>query len=365
MAATGDDIQQAIADARRAASEFAASKATGRRVTITDIATLAGVSKKTVSRIINRSPNVRESTRQVVDAIMDELDYVPDPAARGLNFPHNFLVGLIYDNPNPQYVVNMQEGILQTLKDTEFELLVHPCDRSEADFIDKVQRFVQRQRLYGVILTPSVSEDDRLARRLAEIGCRHIRVASVSLGEPETMLVTNDALGAQQAAQHLVEMGHTRIAHLAGREGFRSAEERLSGFRDGLEANGRSLDETLVFRGDYTFDSGLACGEDIARMANRPTAIFCANDQMAAGFLQGVRRAGLVVPDDISVVGYDDFQLARITSPKLTTVHSPTRDFARIAASRLLGNGIPDDLSDLVAPWLVARRSSGPAPSVA
>ena len=363
MAADGDEIEQALADARRAAAEFAAANTTGRRVTITDIARLSGVSKKTVSRIINRSPNVRESTRRVVDAIMNALDYVPDPAARGLNFPHNFLVGLIYDNPNPQYVVNMQEGILQTLKDTEFELLVHPCDRTEEDFLDKVQSFVQRQRLYGVILTPSVSEDERLARRLAEIGCRHIRVASVSLGEPDTMLVTNDALGARQAARHIVEMGHTRIAHLAGREGFRSAEERLSGFREGLEAEGLALDEGLVFRGDYTFESGLACGEDVARMASRPTAIFCANDQMAAGFLQAMRRSGLAVPGDMSVVGYDDFQLARITSPKLTTIHSPTRDFARVAASRLLERDVPDDLSDLVAPWLVVRGSSGPAPA--
>ena len=355
--------RQAVAAALERARAFEATRDPSRRVTINDVARLAEVSKKTISRIINDAPNVRPRTLAVVRAIMDALDYVPDPAARGLNYRHAFLVGMIYDNPNPQYVVTAQEGILETLAPTEYELLVHPCDRASPTFLDDIRRFVRRQRLYGVILTPSVSEDERVAALLRELDCRHIRIASVELGEPDTMLVTNDALGAREAAQHIVEMGHTRIAHLSGREGFRSAEERLRGFRDALAEHGLDLPEAMVFPGDYTFESGTRAGDAIARMAAPPTAIFCANDQMAAGVLQAVRRAGMHVPKDISVVGYDDFSIAGITLPRLTTLHSPTREFAAIAAARLLERPVDATLADVRAPWLVVRGSSGPAPT--
>ena len=354
----------AVEAARAEAKAFARSRDTSRRVTINDVARLAGVSKKTISRIINDSPNVRARTRAVVQTIMEELSYRPDPAARGLNYRHAFLVGLIYDNPNPHYVVTAQEGILDVLGETEYELLVHPCDRADPAILDDIRTFVERQRLYGVILTPSVSEDERVAALLRELDCRHIRIASVELGEPKTMLVTNDAVAAREAGRHIVEMGHRRVAHLAGREGFRSSEERLRGYREALREHGMELPESLVFKGDYTFESGTRVGEAVARMAEPPTAIFCANDQMAAGFMQAVRRAGMAVPDDVSVVGYDDFQIAQITLPRLSTLHSPTREFARVAALRLLELEVGPELAEVKAPWLVVRGSSGPAPGI-
>ena len=306
------------------ARAFSRERDGSRRVTINDVARLAEVSKKTISRVINDSPNVRRKTQAVVRAIMDELSYIPDPAARGLNYRHAFLVGLIYDNPNPQYVVTTQRGILEAIADSEYELLVHPCDRASPTFLDDIRRFVQRQRLYGVVLTPSVSEDERVAALLRELDCRHVRIASVSLGEADTMLVTRDALGAKEAARHLAEFGHTRIAHLAGRPGFRSSEERQRGFSKGLSEMGLSLVPDLVIEGDYTFKSGVEAAASVLAMDVPPTAIFCANDAMAVGFIQGMRQAGKRVPEDMSVVGYDDFQIARTSWPNLTTIHVPT-----------------------------------------
>lgn len=333
-----------------------------RKATINDVAALAGVSKKTISRIINDSPYVKETTRQLVKAIMIEIGYVPNSQARGLNFSHAFLVGMIYDNPNPQYVVTAQEGILAVLKDSEYELLVHPCDRSRADFLDDIRNFIQRQRLYGVILTPSISEDEGLAAMLREMGCRHIRIASVELGPPQHMLVTHDAIGGFEVARHLTSLGHKHIGYLSGLQGFRSSEERQRGLEAGLKIAGLSLNPDHIIDGDYTFESGLAAVDSVFAKPDAPTAMFCGNDQMAAGFLQGLRLSGRRAPDDMSVVGYDDFVIARNVWPRLTTVHTPTEEFARIAAHRLLDQPIPEKLADVKAPWLVVRDSTGAPP---
>ena len=166
----------------------------GKAATINDIARLSGVSKKTVSRIINHSPLVRKDTREKVEALMREVGYSPDPMARGLAFRRSFLIGMVYDNPTAQYIVNMQYGALDALRDSGFELVVHPCDSRSPGYIDGVRRFVQQQKLHGVMLVPRASEDQALADMLAEIGCRYSRIASVSMDEPSRMVVERESL---------------------------------------------------------------------------------------------------------------------------------------------------------------------------
>ena len=336
-----------------------------RRPTINDVARLAGVSKKTVSRVINASPSVSEETRRQVTEVMAKLSYAPDPTARGLAMRHAFLVGMIYDNPNPQYVVSMQEGMLTALAGTEFELAVHRCDRNAERFLDDARRFVERQKLYGVVLTPSVSEDDRLAHVLRDIGCHFVRVASVGVDEAAHSFVSNDRLGGLEAARHLIGLGHTDIAYVAGLKGFRSSEERCAGFEAGLAEAGLSLPARNAIRGHYTFDSGVRAGRKLAGMSPRPTAVFAANDQMAAGVLHGLRGEGLEAPRDISVMGYDDLQVAVVSSPQLTTIHSPTREIGRLAAKKLLAAGgfsEPPDQGE-TRPHLVVRESTGAPPA--
>lgn len=349
----------------QAAREWLAAGGGRRKATINDVASLAGVSKKTISRIINDSPLVKDETRKTVKKIIDIIGYAPDPQARGLAFRHSFLVGMIYDNPNPQYVVNMQQGILDGLLSSEHELVVHPCDRSAPQYVEKATAFVERLKLFGVILTPSISEDERLAAALRRVGCSFIRIASVPLDHDEYMLVTHDRRGARLAAEHLADLGHVRIAFIAGREGFRSAIERQCGFEEGLTARGLALDPRLVAQGDYTFNSGVEATSRLLASDPPPTAVFAANDEMAAGALQALRLAGLRAPDAVSVVGFDDFQIASNVWPRLTSVHSPTRAIGERAASRLLDKGearAPDDDQHLM-PHLVVRESSGPPPA--
>jgi LacI family transcriptional regulator len=345
------------------APEDGGSEGMRRRPTINDIARLAGVSKKTVSRVINASPFVRDDTRERIEAVIAELGYAPDPQARGLAYGRSFLIGLVYDNPNPQYVVNMQLGLLDGMRGSGFELVVHPCDRSSTTFLEDLRGFVERQRLYGVVLTPSVSEDERAAKLMADIGCAYVRVASVSLDTPEHMIETRDRLGGREAAAHLAALGHRKIAFVSGPPTFRSSHERRSGFEEALNERGLSLAKAYVYEGAYTYDSGVEAGQALLTMAERPTAIFAGNDEMAAGVLQAARQVGVRVPEDVSVVGFDDFQIAARLWPTLTTVRTPTREIGRLAVERLMGR--EDDARDPKGrlPSLIVRESTAAVPA--
>lgn len=337
---------------------------TGRRATINDIARIAGVSKKTVSRVINDSPFVRGETRERVEAVIKELGFVPDPQARGLAFRRSFLVGMIYDNPSPNYVVNMQQGILDAVRGSGLELVVHPCNRQADSFLDEVEGFVVRQKLFGVVMPPSVSEDERVVALLKRVDCPYVRIASVSLDDVERMVVTNDRLGAAEAARHLAELGHRRIAFISGPDTFRSSHERGAGFESGLAEHGLKLDPALIRRAAYTFESGVEAATDLLGLKNRPTAIFAGNDEMAIGVMQAARNLGLDVPGDLSIVGFDDLPMASRVWPNLTTVRLPIRDMGRMAAEKLTAQSRGLDPAKLnqpeVRPSLVVRESSGP-----
>ena len=341
-----------------------ASAERGRRHTINDVARLSQVSKKTVSRVINDSPFVSEETRERVNGVIRELGYVPDPHARGLAFRRTFVIGFIYNNPNPQYVVNAQQGILDAAQTAGFELMVRPCDRNAPTFIAEMRAFVERQRLTGVVLFPSVSEDERLAALLAELDTPYVRIASVALDAPGSMLVTHDAEGAYAAAHHLAELGHARIGLITGPRDFRSAHERRRGFEAGLAEAGVSLDPAYVQEGRYTFESGVECARSLLERPDRPTAIFTLNDEMAAGVYRVAHELKLSIPDDLSVVGFDDAPIATRLWPPLTSALMPIREAGRIAAETLIANARETRAPHRprLSPRLVVRGSTAPAP---
>ena len=334
----------------------------GKPATINDIARLAEVSKKTVSRVINNSPFVKEETRKRVEAVIAEHGFTPDPQARGLAFRRSFLVGMIYDNPSPNYVVNMQQGVLDAVRGSGLELVVHPCNRANDSFLTDVRNFIVRQKLFGVVMPPSVSEDDRVVAILKEADCPYVRIASVSLDEPACMVVTHDSRGAARAARHLAELGHRRIAFISGPDTFRSSHERGRGFAEGLAEHGLVLDPAYVRRAAYTFESGVEAATELLALPQRPTAIFAGNDEMAIGVMKAARDAGLDVPRDLSIVGFDDLPMASRVWPNLTTVRLPIRDMGRMAAEKLTAGLRGLDPATLVQPEvdpsLVVRDST-------
>lgn len=321
---------------------------------------MAGVSKKTVSRVINESPFVKEDTRKAVQAIIRETGYTPDPQARGLAFRRSFLVGLIYDNPNPQHTVSHQQGLLDAMTGSGFELVVRPVDRTSPRLLDEMRAFIERQKLFGVVLPSPVSEDERLVELCKELDCRYVRIASVPLDEPDRMVASHDGKGAAEAARHLADLGHTRIALISGPTTFRSSQERQKGFESGLAERGLSLDPALTKRGAYTYESGVAAAHELLSLEAPPTAVFCLNDEMAVGAYLAARERGLNIPQDISVVGFDDAPIASRVWPTMTSVRLPLRDMGRIAGEILVPNVMRDKPKERpeIEPELIVRNST-------
>ncbi len=330
--------------------------------TINDVARLAGVSKKTVSRVINKSPLLNEATRSKVEAVIAEIGYVPNPQARALALRRNFLIGLIHDNPNAQMVLGVQEGILETIRNTEFALVVRPVDRHSPQLLDDIRHFIEQQRLFGVMLLPPISENDELADMCRKLGCTVVRMGSAALDKSEHLVASNDRQAVADAVFWLSELGHRRIGFIAGPQGFRSARERELGFADGMARAGLPIDPALMARGTYRFESGLAAGDRLLAVDTPPTAIFSSNDEMAAGFLHRALDKGLKVPGQISIIGFDNTATAAHIWPPLTTVQWPIKAMARAAAHKLID---PLDAASQPSIFLsdLIRRSSADAPS--
>ena len=348
----------------RAAEQHTSRSTSRARLTITDIARLAGVSKKTVSRVINEAPYVNKKTRARVEAIIAEHGYQPDPQARGLAFRRSFLVGLIHDNPNSQYVENVHLGILDALASRGYELVIRPCDRRSPTFLDDMRGFVERLRLFGVVLTPSVSEDDRLAKLLESADCPYVRISCAAVDTPARLVLTHDWHGAAAAARRLAELGHRRIAYISGPPLFRSSHERREGFIAGLAEYGLELAPELTVLGAYTYESGLARGRELLGRSDRPTAIFAGNDEMASGVYGAVHELGIRIPDDLSLIGFDDAPIATRMWPAMTSVRLPVREMGKAAAEKLFAQ--PKEATNAPAaeftPTLIERQSTAPPP---
>jgi len=332
--------------------------------TINDVARLAGVSKKTVSRVINRSPLLNGDTRAKVERVIADIGYVPNVQARALALRHNFLIGLIHDNPNAQMVMNVQAGMLEAMRDTEFELIVRPIDRGSSTMLQDIRAFLERQRLYGVMLLPPVSENEMVADLCRELGVRYVRMGSVTLDTADRMVASNDAEVVRDAVQHLVSLGHRRIGLIAGPHGFRSARERRKGFEEALVQAGIKLPRSLIADGNYTFETGMEAADRLLDLSPRPTAIFASNDEMAAATLHAARRRGMNVPEDLSIIGFDDTAIASHIWPPMTTVHWPIISMARSAALKLLadffGDGHAVEEPSLFPSTLIHRASVAP-----
>lgn len=328
--------------------------------TINDVARISGVSKKTVSRVINRSPLLNEETRRKVEEVIADLGYVPNPQARALALRRNFLIGLIHDNPNAQMVLGVQEGILEAIRDTEYALVVRPVDRRSPSMVDDVRNFLEQQRLSGVLLLPPISENAELAAMCRSIGCAYVRMGSAPLDDPAHLVASNDRDAVSEAIRHIIALGHRRIGFIAGPPGFRSAGERMAGFEAALEEAGIQIPRSMMADGNYTFDSGRAAAERLLDLSPRPTAIFASNDEMAAGVLHAARQRELRVPEQLSIVGFDDTAIAAHIWPPLTTVRWPIVSMARAAAIKLIDQEQAANEPSLFLSSLIRRASVAP-----
>lgn len=338
-------------------------KITGGATRIEDVARVAGVSMKTVSRVFNHEPNVRADTRAKVEAAAKALHYRPNPSARSLAGHRSYLIALVYDNPSASYVMEVISGVLDACEPARYSMMVRPVKLDDRDHVELVAETVAQYAPDGLILTPPLTDDAALLRRLDAQG---VRYASIS---PKT---ANARLGAhldersavREMMAHIVSLGHRRIAHVKGHRDHGATDWRLAGYRDGLRAAGIAYDRALVVAGEFSFESGAAAAERLLALDAPPTAIFAANDDTAAGIMRVASGRGLRIPRDVSVFGFDDLPMARQLWPALTTVRQPSRAMGRIAAEQLL-RAIRGEAAGMVeVPYeLRLRDSTGPVPT--
>lgn len=307
-----------------------------RPATIIDVAREAGVSFKTVSRVLNGETNVREETRLKVLEAVKTLNYRTNHNARNLRARHSHIICLFYANPSRNYIGEVQLGALQRCQAYGYSLITEDCSDNHASLL----ALRAETKLAGAILTPPLSDDAKLISELQDRGIPFVRIApaeDVAQGQDDVIDVAiDDAAAAREMTDYLIGLGHRRIGFIKGADSHAQAVRRFAGYREALEAEGITLDPALVQAGDFGFDSGVACAEALLSMDDRPTAIFASNDDMAAGVLAVAYRRQINVPRDLSVVGFDDTPLATTISPSLTTIYQPSRELAAEAVSMLL-----------------------------
>jgi len=343
--------------------------------TITDVALHAGVSMKTVSRVINNEPSVTPATREKVEASMQALNYQPNVAARNLAGTRSYTIGFVYDNPNAYYVIDMQNGILAESRRQGFELLIHPCNHRSPAIEKELLAMVTQTRLAGLVLTPPFSEMPALIKSLDQHGVQFVRIVSgVERGKyANSCVFVDDHSAAFAITEYLIDAGHRRVGFLCGGMEHRSSTERLEGYKAALAQHELKVDNRFIIDGEYSFDSGVDGAKKLLARKDRPTAIFASNDEMAAGALFAARQMSIAVPEQLSIVGFEDSPFSRQTWPQLTTAHQPNRMIAQQATSMLISRIRQHDTeshkegatSRSFIPELLVRGSSAKAPEQA
>jgi len=341
------------------------------RATIDDVAELAGVSIKTVSRVANGERNVRQSTRDKVERAIAQLNYRPNFSARNLARQRSHLIVLVYDDPGKYeapsagYVIRMQNGALRACREQRYELLIHPCLHGAADVRRELQDLVGRVRPDGIILAAPLSNMAQVVEAIAATRTYFVCLSPGTETPGRLTVATNDREICAEMTRYLASLGHRRIAFVSGHPDHKAVCNRLPGYVDGLSQSGIKFTARLVVAGDNSVKAGEAAAESLLALARPPTAIFAANDDMAAGVLRVALRKGLRIPEDLSVAGFDDSALASHVFPALTTIRQPLARMVERAVQALIGTGeaaAPVAGTVIVPSTLVIRDSTGPAP---
>lgn len=309
-----------------------------KKVTINSVASHAGVSKKTVSRVLNNEPNVSAATREKVLAVFKELDYTPNPIARGLAQNRSFIIGCLYDNPSKSYITRVQTGALAACQENKYNLLIHPCEFRGDALLNNVEQLLHTSRLDGIVLTPPFGDFPELVNFLKSKNVPFARVASAILKDESISVRSNDEQGAFEITEHLIGLGHKSIAFIKGHPDHSATQQRFKGYRRALANHGIEFDERLVEEGNFSYHSGVDSARSILDLSPRPTAVFASNDYMAAAVLKLATQRKLNVPDDISIAGFDNAPIARHIWPGLTTIAQPVEEMTKLAVSQLISH---------------------------
>ncbi|SEO66676.1 LacI family DNA-binding transcriptional regulator [Aquisalimonas asiatica] len=301
--------------------------------TVLEVAKVAGVSVSTVSRILNGTARVSEAKRQAVEDAIAALDFEPNALAQSLKRGRSMTVGVLTQDVSSSYFTETLKGVEHALTDTGYAPLIASGHWNAEEEAHRVRLLIAR-RVDGIIILSGNLTSAQITQYSGQVP---VVATGHRIEAPKAWAIELDnERGGVMATRHLLDLGHRRIAHIRGPEEHADAEQRFAGYRRALEEAGVQYDERLVVPGDFYETSGvLGVAELLARGAPF-TAIFAANDQMAYGVRLALSRQGIRVPDDISLIGFDDLPGSLYTTPPLTTVRQPLFDMGRIAAGNLL-----------------------------
>lgn len=345
--------------------------------TIREVAEQAGVSVATVSRVFNGSDRVRSATRDHVMSVAKRMRYVPNTAARSLTTSQSHTLGVLLPDLYGEFFSELIRGIDQAARGREYHLLVSSSHNDVAE-LEAALRAMSGRVDGLVVMSPDIEAESLEANLPAGLPVVLMNGALDHQGL-DRISVDNHG-GAYAMVRHLSDHGHERIAILRGAEGNHDAVERLRGYRDALADAGCNADRALEYAGDFTERSGYEAVRDVLRTDPRPTALFASNDSMAIGALRAFREAGVRVPEEMAVAGFDDIPVAQYVSPALSSVHVAIHEMGRKAVEVLLAgldggkssgsksngnpaNGHPTDTSLTLPTRLVFRESCGTHPS--
>lgn len=309
-----------------------------RKATIEDIARLAGVSRGTVSRVLNHRPDVDRETRAHVQRIIDEQGYVPSLTAAGLAGGRNRLIGMVAPVFTWSILGELVRGITDILNRTSYELVLYTFNDEDLtrNRRDIINRLVATQLTAGLIAV----YPGALSEQLTELYEQGVPVVVVDDQREHVMpwVRADDEMGAYTAVQRLIQLGHQRIAHIQGPDEYLVSHDRHQGYLRALAEAGLAPDEHLICLGDFLPESGYRCAQTLFDLppVQRPTAIFASTDQMAYGVLRAAAERGLSAPHDFALIGFDDEPPSAHVRPPLTSVHEPSVEMGQEAVKLLL-----------------------------
>lgn len=330
--------------------------------TIRDVAALAGVSIKTVSRVVNAEPHVSSRTRERVARAVEMLGYRPNIAARSLAGARAYLIGLYFDNPSANYVTQMQAGAMQACRAAGYHVLIEKLAGSRADVMEQLAPLAGALRVDGVVLSPPVCDRAEVLDFLDSLRIPYVRIAPGHGPARGAYVHMDDRRAARDMTRHLLALGHRRIGFIRGPAAHAASERRHLGFRDALGEAGETAQRRHVLQGDFTFRSGWTAAGRLLDGRDRPTAVFASNDDMALGVIAMAHRLGLDVPAQLSVAGFDDSESGRVVWPQLTTVRQPVAEMAAGAVGMLISSGRPTAPPPLLYDFRLLLRGSTAAP---
>lgn len=305
-------------------------------LTLEEIGKLAGVSRSTVSRVINNHPNVSDKVRNRVERIIKETEYSPHLAARTLASQRSYVIGLVIPRSvqaffGDPYFSRLTQGIAQAANVYDYTFSLFLLENREVE--DRLIPRVTRPGLIDGLVVQSTSADDKVLNRVLNGSIPYVIAGRPLEYTNVTYIDVDNVSGAGMAVDHLINLGRTRIGTITGPMAVSPGVDRKAGYIKSLQQHGLPIDENLIVEGNFTEESGYLGARQI--LPHKPDAFFVASDQMAIGVLHAIKEAGLRIPEDIAVVGYDDLAPARYADPQLTTIRQPVLRFG-IAAFELL-----------------------------